>query len=118
MSGYRCADYNGIQLVKSLASVKVPFVQKAMIAAFRHRFDEAEKLYLENDRSDLAIQLRCKIGDLSIAEELVKRHGCDPFAKNQLWNLIGDRYAERNEWKKAAYYYYQVASSISSRSIL
>ena len=117
MSVSRCADYNGIQLIKKLASVQMPFVQKAMIASFRRRFDEAEKIYVENDRSDLAIQLRCKIGDLSIAEELVKRYGCDHFAKNQLWNLIGDNFAERNEWKKAAHYYHQVASAIASRSI-
>ncbi len=33
------------------------------VAAWFNRFDEAEKLFLEADRRDLAIALRRKLGD-------------------------------------------------------
>ena len=59
----RCKDYPGIQFVKRLQNVQNTSVQRAEVAAWFRRFDEAEKLYLEVDRRDLAIALRKRLGD-------------------------------------------------------
>lgn len=80
-----------------------------MIAYSKGRFDEAEEYYLRNDRPDLAIQMRCKLGDFLRAEELVKKYGSDDYAKTNLWNLLGDAYADQSCWDKAAHYYAKVS---------
>ena len=49
--------------MKRLQNVQNTSVQRAEVAAWFHRFDEAEKLYLEVDRRDLAIALRKRLGD-------------------------------------------------------
>ena len=105
---FRCVDYHGVQFCRRLIAVKTPFVQKAMIAEYKGRVDEAEELYLSHDRPELAIQLRRKIGDVLRAEDLVKTHGCDDYAKTQLQHLIGDHYNEQRNWNTAANYYTQV----------
>jgi len=46
----RLQDYAGIQFVKKLNNVQKEALRRAEVAAYFGRFDEAEKLYLENDR--------------------------------------------------------------------
>ena len=46
-----------------LSQIQNEFVKKGEVAAWFGRYDEAEKLYLEVDRRDLAISLRKKLGD-------------------------------------------------------
>ncbi len=59
----RCKDYPGIQFVKRLQNVQDDAVRRAEVAAWFNRFDEAEKLFLDADRRDLAVALRRKLGD-------------------------------------------------------
>jgi hypothetical protein len=59
----KCGDYNGIQYVKRLQLLNDRFKQKAEIAAYFQRFDDAEALYRKIDRKDLAIELRKRLGD-------------------------------------------------------
>lgn len=46
----RCADYEGIQLCRKLASIQNIKLREAEIATYFRSYDEAEKLYLECDR--------------------------------------------------------------------
>jgi WD repeat-containing protein 35 len=46
-----------------LSQIQNESVKRAEVAAWFCRYDEAEKLYLEVDRRDLAISLRKKLGD-------------------------------------------------------
>jgi len=46
-----------------LSQIQNESVKKGEVAAWFGRYDEAEKLYLEVDRRDLAINLRKKLGD-------------------------------------------------------
>ena len=57
------ADYMGIQFVKRLRLLNEPKKQAAEVAAYFSQFDEAEKIYRELDRRDLALQLRASLGD-------------------------------------------------------
>ena len=85
--------------------------QKAEVAAYFQRFDEAESLYREIDRKDLAIELRMRLGDWFRVVQLVQSGGGDDELLSLAWNRIGDYYAARQKWGKAAQYYTQAKNS-------
>uniref|UniRef100_A0A0G4GH72 Uncharacterized protein n=1 Tax=Chromera velia CCMP2878 TaxID=1169474 RepID=A0A0G4GH72_9ALVE len=98
----RHGDYQGIQFIKRLRVLEDTVKQKAEIAAYFTRFDEAEQLYRDIDRKDLALDLRIKLGDwfrvLHIAQSGVG--GQDIL--QQAFNEIGNYYADRTRWGPAA----------------
>mmetsp|Transcript_20542 Transcript_20542/g.58181 ORF Transcript_20542/g.58181 Transcript_20542/m.58181 type:complete len:1228 (-) Transcript_20542:92-3775(-) len=96
-------DYQGIQLVKRLRLLDDRVKQKAEVAAYFQRFDEAESLYREIDRKDLAIDLRVRLGDWFRVIQLA--HGGNEDLLQQAWSAIGDYYADRGKWSNAAQYY-------------
>jgi WD repeat-containing protein 35 len=73
--------------------------QKAEVAAYFKRFDEAESVYREIDRKDLAIELRMRLGDWFRVVQLLQSGGGDDALLNRAWNEIGDYYAERYKWQ-------------------
>merc|ERR1712232_967395 len=99
----RFEDYQGIQLVKRLRLLDDRVKQKAEVAAYFQRFDEAESLYREIDRKDLAIDLRVRLGDWFRVLQLA--HGSNDELLQQAWSAIGDYYADRGKWSNAAQYY-------------
>eukprot|EP01137_Pigoraptor_chileana_P013479 Opistho-2@67034 len=104
----RCQDYQGIQLVKRLRRLDSKMKQKAEVHAYFKRFEDAERIYLEIDRRDLAIQLRIKLGDWFKVVQLLKTGGGgDDALMEQAWNAIGDYYADRLKWNNAVTYYVQ-----------
>lgn len=46
----RSLNYSGIQFVKKLQGMTSEAIKKASVAAYFKNFDEAEKLYAEEDR--------------------------------------------------------------------
>ncbi|BES89664.1 WD repeat-containing protein 35-like [Nesidiocoris tenuis] len=102
----RCSDYPGIQLVKKLSNITNDQIKKAQISSYFGDFNEAEKLYLDVDRRDLAIQLREKLGDWFRVVQLMKMgSGGTDSQLQSAWNNIGDYFAERNNWESAREYY-------------
>ena len=102
----RCKDYPGIQFVKRLSNITNSTIQRAEVAAWFNQYDEAEKLYLEVDRRDLAIQLRKKLGDWFKVLQLLKSGGGGTDRDmEEAWNCIGDYYSERHKWDEAVQYY-------------
>ncbi|KAL1124025.1 hypothetical protein AAG570_001795 [Ranatra chinensis] len=102
----RCSDYPGIQLVKRLANVTNDQLKRAQVAAYFNDFNEAERLYLEADRRDLAILLREKLGDWFRVVQLMKMGtGSSDSQIQTAWNSVGDYFAERNNWESAKEYY-------------
>ncbi len=55
--------FSFITSFQRLSQIQNESVKKGEVAAWFGRYDEAEKLYLEVDRRDLAINLRKKLGD-------------------------------------------------------
>lgn len=103
----RCEDYPGIEFVKKLKKLDDRFKQQAEVAVYFHRFEEAERMYIEDlDRMDLAQQLRIKLGDWFRVVQLLKStsHGDDKLML-KAWNKIGDYFADRLKWDFAAKYY-------------
>mmetsp|Transcript_12201 Transcript_12201/g.31343 ORF Transcript_12201/g.31343 Transcript_12201/m.31343 type:complete len:1210 (-) Transcript_12201:196-3825(-) len=99
----RYEDFQGIQLVKRLRLLDDRMKQKAEVAAYFQRFDEAESLYREIGRKDLALDLRVRLGDWFRVIQLSQ--GGDEDVLRQAWNSIGDYYADRGKWSNAAQYY-------------
>ncbi|XP_011304110.1 WD repeat-containing protein 35 [Fopius arisanus] len=102
----RCTDYLGIQFIKRLHTVHADQLKKAEVAAFLGNYDEAEKLYLDLDRRDLAITLRQKLGDYFRVLQLMKMGiGGSDKQMELAYNKIGDHFAERQNWEGAREYY-------------
>jgi len=56
-------DYAGLQLIERLNNMDEKAKQKAEIACFFKRYDEAEQIFRDIDRRDLAMELRMRLGD-------------------------------------------------------
>jgi WD repeat-containing protein 35 len=95
-------DYPGIQFVKRMATIGERMKQKAEVAAYFQRFDEAESIYREIDRKDLANELRIRLGDWFRVKALVQTGGGDDKMHMEACNKIGEYYADRFKWAKAA----------------
>merc|ERR1711871_379268 len=103
----RREDYHGVCLVKQLRSMPDKMKARAEVAAYLRRYDEAESIYREIDRKDLAIQMRKRIGDYPKVVQLLQSGGGNDEMVRDAWDKIGDHYAEKFRWKKAAQYYSQ-----------
>jgi WD repeat-containing protein 35 len=101
----RFEDYYGIQLVKQLASMPDKMKARAEVAVYLNRFDEAESIYREIDRKDLAIQLRKRLGDDKRVVQLLQTGGGNDKLVKEAWDQIGFHYVDRMSWKKAAQYF-------------
>jgi len=108
----RCKDYPGIQFVKRLQSVQQEAVRRAEVAAWFGRYDDAERLFLEADRKDLAIGLRRRLGDWFKVVQLLKSgSGGNDADMEEAWLAIGDHYADRHKWEEAVQYYEKAQAS-------
>ena len=59
----KAKDYRGVLFVSKVQSIADKNMQKAEIASYFKRFDEAEQIYKDVDRKDLALELRMRTGD-------------------------------------------------------
>ncbi|EEB10935.1 WD-repeat protein, putative [Pediculus humanus corporis] len=102
----RFSDIQGLQFVKRLQNIHSESLRKAEIASYLGNFDEAEKIYLEIDRADLAVQLRERLGDWFRVAQLMKIGvaGSD-IQYEKTYNSIGDYFVDRQNWKSAQEYY-------------
>lgn len=103
----RCADYSGIRFVQRLAGLTDRMKQRAEVCAWFGRYDEAEALYREMDRQDLAIDLRQRLGDWARVVQLAKEGAGDDVQLATAWEHIGRHYCDRGQWAKAATYFKQ-----------
>lgn len=101
----QCSDYHGIQFIKQLQTCDDVLKQQAQIASYFKRFDDAEKLYAELDRSDLAIEMRMHLGDWFKVEKLVQVGAGDDNTLTLACNNIGHYFADRKKWSKAVAYF-------------
>lgn len=103
----RCRDFKGIQFVKRLQSIGDKNKQRAEVATYFGRFEEAEAIYRDIDRNDLAVDMRLKIGDWFRVISLIQKGGGDDKLMSDAMTRIGEFYAERYAWDKAAQYFSQ-----------
>lgn len=105
----RCKDYQGITLVKRLAQLQNEQMKAAEIAAYFHRFEQAENIYLDMDRMDLAIDMRMKLGDWFKVVQLLQSGsgGADDKKLMQAWDAIGHYFIDRQKYSNAVTYFKQ-----------
>ncbi|CAM9413586.1 unnamed protein product, partial [Phaeothamnion confervicola] len=100
--------YAGLRLIKRLRLLSDKMKQKAEVAAYFGRLDEAEALYRETDRKDLAVGLRQRQGDHFRVVQLVKQGGGNDRELSEAWGNIARHYADRCRWRKASQYFEQI----------
>jgi WD repeat-containing protein 35 len=120
----KCKDFYGLEFVKKLQNLTNQNLKKAEIFAYFNQFDEAEAVYLEIDRKDLAYQLRRKLGDWFKVIQLLRNGSTSPTDETEMalssafstgsdtqleeaYNELGDYYSERQKWNLAIQYYTQ-----------
>jgi WD repeat-containing protein 35 len=101
----RCEDYYSIMFVKQVMTMTDKMKARAEIAIYLAHFDEAEGLYREIDRKDLAIALRKSLGDYPRVIQLLQTGGGNDKLIQTAYNSIADYYYDRRKWKKAIQYY-------------
>ncbi|XP_054168893.1 WD repeat-containing protein 35-like [Oppia nitens] len=107
MAMIRCKDYKGIQFVKRVKQLTSDSLKRAEIYAYSGQFDEAERVYLDIDRKDLAIELRKTLGQYKRVVELLQS-GFATADDNQLRDALcnlGDQFADNHCWDEAVVYY-------------
>ena len=103
----RSHDYFGLQLVKQLRSMPDKMKRRAEVELYMGRYDEAETIYREIDRKDLAVQMRKKLGDYSRVVQLLRGDGggsTDDEIREAL-DDIGNTLCDAFKWKKAVQYF-------------
>ncbi|KPM10796.1 hypothetical protein QR98_0093590 [Sarcoptes scabiei] len=100
-------DYKGLQLIKRLNKFKDINLQRAEILAFINRFDEAEQIYLESDRADLALNMNKVIANYIKVDEFLQRYNFQHHHKEVEENnyRLGEFYSEHSNWTKAEEYF-------------
>ncbi|CAG9784442.1 unnamed protein product [Diatraea saccharalis] len=99
-------DYAGIRFVSRLNALHSNALKKAEILAYFKDFDAAEKIYHNEDRRDLAIMLRKRLGHWFRVVELLKMSASSTDAQvKQIYSNIGDYYIDRQNWTGALEYY-------------
>jgi len=100
-------DYHGIKFLKRLRNIDDKYKQKAEISAYFNKFDEAEQIYREIDRKDLAMDLRIRLGDWSKVVTLIEQGVGDDEILKEAYNKMGEFCIDKQRWNKAAFYFQQ-----------
>lgn len=101
----RYQDYYGVQLVKQLRGMSDKMKARAEVAVFMGKYDEAESIYREIDRKDLAIAFRKRVGDHMRVVQLLQTGGGNDRLVRDAWDRIGQYYTDRFKWRKALQYF-------------
>jgi WD repeat-containing protein 35 len=112
-----CQDYPGIQFVKRLRLLHDKAKQRAEVLVYFKRSDEAERLYIEMDRRDLAIDMRMRMGQWAHVLRLLtsassqdslssaRAAGVDDATLALARTRLGDMLVDRQQWSKAIPFY-------------
>ena len=100
-------DFHGIKFLRRLKKIENKYIQKAEISAYFNKFDEAEQIYREIDRKDLALELRMRLGDWSKVVVLIEQGVGDDDILKEAYNQMGQFCIDKQRWNKAALYFQQ-----------
>lgn len=108
-----CSDYFGIQFVKQLTLMTDKMKMRAEVDVYLKKFDEAENIYRDIDRRDLAIDLRKRLGDYVRAVQLLRSGSVDNDDDVQKsLDSIGDDFSDRLMWTKASRCYAESGNTL------
>lgn len=99
-------DYHGVKLIQKLNTFDERNKQKAEVAIWFNRYDEAEEIYKTIDRRDLALDMRRRLGDWPKVVQLIEQGAGNDDELKKAFKNLGDYSAERGKWSKAVKYYF------------
>eukprot|EP00898_Chlorokybus_atmophyticus_P007515 jgi/Chlat1/7765/Chrsp66S07232 len=96
--------------------------QRAEVAAYLGRFDDAEEELMSKGgsgsgraRPDLAAQMRARMGDWFAVDRILQQHGGgNHVLQSEARRRIADYYWDRHRWRQAAKFYSLALSSTTS----
>lgn len=94
-------DYAGLQMITNCLQMKDTMKIKAEIFIYLNKFSDAELIYHDIDRKDLAISLNKKICNHQQVVKLLKSGGGNDKDLIDNYNEIGYYYYDHMKWKKA-----------------
>lgn len=95
----RSRDYSKVLFVKKLKEINSESIRKARVATYLKNFDEAEKIYIEADRSDLALNLRQTLGDWFRVIQMLKNGASAPdYLLKTAYNSTAEYFVHFNNW--------------------
>ena len=99
-------DYMGLEFIKRIKNIDDDNLKRAEICQFYEDFDQAENEYGNNDRKDLAIMMRFKLGQWDKVIELTAESG---VVQEDNMKMSYDNYAqqflEEKNYEKAEEYF-------------
>ena len=103
----KCKDYKGIQFVKRIKQLTNDSLKRAEIYAYMGQFDNAERIYIDIDRKDLAIELRKSLGQYQRVVELLRSDygASDDLQMRDALCSLGDQFADNHNWDEAVIHY-------------
>lgn len=101
----RCQDLYGIRFIKRVKMLDDPNKRKAEIAIFYKNYEKAEEIYGQIGRNDLSLDLWRRIGNYKKVIPLLGQGTASDIEVKEANKKMGDYYAEKGKWSKAASYY-------------
>ncbi|XP_056645450.1 WD repeat-containing protein 35-like [Diorhabda sublineata] len=102
----KAKNYSKVLFVKKLQDTHNYLIRRARIAAYFKNYDEAENIYVEADRSDLALKLRQTLGDWFRVIQILKSGvTASDTVLQTAYNAIADYFVQLNNWTSAIKYY-------------
>jgi WD repeat-containing protein 35 len=95
-------------------------MQAAEVASYFHKFDDAEEMYVDMDRKDLALDLRKRLGNWRRVLALHQKWHGDKEGRqndathNEVHQKLGESYYDHQKWRNAARCFEQVKAGSGS----
>ncbi|XP_022697490.1 WD repeat-containing protein 35-like [Varroa jacobsoni] len=102
MALVRIRDWDGVLFCRRIAKLASREVREAEVLAYFDQFDEAEQMFIDNDRIDLAIEMHAIIGNWERVIELALTSNESNVALiENAYNNLGQMCIDNGEWEKA-----------------
>ncbi|OQR74556.1 WD repeat domain 35 [Tropilaelaps mercedesae] len=102
MALVRVRDWDGVLFCRRVAKLASREVREAEVLAYFDQFDEAEQIFINNDRVDLAIEMHSNVGNWERVVELaLTSNESNVTLIESAYNNLGQLCTENGEWEKA-----------------
>ena len=91
--------------MNTISKMEEKVKQKAEVACYFKKYDEAEQIFKDIERKDLALKLRMRLGDWAKVLQLIEAGAGNDQMLKRVYKNLGDYSSERQKWAKAAKYY-------------
>ncbi|XP_065568434.1 WD repeat-containing protein 35-like isoform X2 [Artemia franciscana] len=98
----KCLDYRSVKLVQKLKATENQLLKEAELAAYFGDYEKAEKLYMQADRRDLAVDLRRILGEWDRVLHLLDSSASSTDEEyKEAWDALGEQFSDICNWERA-----------------